>query len=153
MRTGLLGTSQSLWSSTYMIQASWSCLRLFKQTMAWALALARDSAGRSSAARIAMMAMTTRSSTRVKPLFDPLLTPPCRVKSVGFKFIESLGPKIAHIVPEVSETLKAGFQLGRDWVPLSLPHRQAGSLSFFICPTKRRLKPSGGPAYFERDHG
>src|SRR5439155_6089749 len=61
-----------------MIQANWSCLRLFRQTMAWALALARDSAGRRSAAKMAMMAITTSNSIKVKPLFDPLLTPPSR---------------------------------------------------------------------------
>src|SRR5205823_9308072 len=61
-----------------MIQANWSCLRLFRQTMAWALALARDSAGRRSAAKIAMMAITTNNSIKVKPLFDPLLTLPRR---------------------------------------------------------------------------
>src|SRR5439155_15186214 len=61
-----------------MIQANWSCLRLFRQTMAWALAFARDSAGRRSAAKMAMMAITTNNSIKVKPLFDPLLTLPSR---------------------------------------------------------------------------
>jgi hypothetical protein len=36
--------------------------------MLWAFALALDNAGSNSAARIAMMAMTTRSSISVKPV-------------------------------------------------------------------------------------
>src|SRR6266566_2705488 len=64
---GLLGTSQSLLSWTYIVQASCNCFRLLRQTMPCALALARARAGRSSAARIAMMPMTTDSSIRVKP--------------------------------------------------------------------------------------
>jgi len=39
---------------------------LFKHAMAWPLDLASDKAGKSMSARIAMMAMTTSSSTRVK---------------------------------------------------------------------------------------
>src|SRR6266704_2139468 len=78
MSTGLFGTSQSLWSSTYMIHANCSCLRLFKQTMAWALALARPKTGRSRLAKMAMIAMTTRSSIRVNPRANPPLTPPRR---------------------------------------------------------------------------
>src|SRR5881396_2296737 len=57
-----------------MIHASWSCFKLFKQTMAWALALARERTGRRSEARMPMIAMTTRSSIRV----NPPLTPPRR---------------------------------------------------------------------------
>src|SRR2546425_5181446 len=72
--TGLFGTSQSLWSSTYMIQANWTCLRLFRQTIAWALDLARDRAGKSNPAKMAMMAITTKSSMSV----NPPLTPPRR---------------------------------------------------------------------------
>src|SRR5437899_24192 len=68
--TGLLGTSQSLLSWTYMVQASCNCLRLLRQTMACALAFARARAGKSKAARIAIMAMTTKSSIRVKPRGD-----------------------------------------------------------------------------------
>src|SRR5438876_710273 len=63
---GLLGTSQSLLSSLYIYQDNVVCLRLFRQTMACALAFARDKAGRSSPARIAMIAMTAKSSMRVK---------------------------------------------------------------------------------------
>src|SRR5258707_2002089 len=58
-----------------MIQPSVNCLVLLRQLMLGALALARVRAGRSRPARMAMMAMTTSSSIRVKPsevfgLFD-----------------------------------------------------------------------------------
>jgi hypothetical protein len=62
-----IARSQSLWSSTYMIQASCSCFRLLRQSMALAFDLARESAGRSRLARI-----------RVKPRVNPRLTPPRR---------------------------------------------------------------------------
>src|SRR5688572_22295557 len=44
-----------------------SCLRLFKQLICAAFAFALDSAGKSMLARIAMIAITTSSSIRVKP--------------------------------------------------------------------------------------
>src|SRR5262245_53907531 len=44
-----------------------SCLRLLTQEIAWALPFAFASAGKSIAARMAMMAMTTSSSIRVNP--------------------------------------------------------------------------------------
>src|SRR6266576_1338824 len=43
------------------------CRRLFTQYVCLDFSLARDNAGRSIAARIAMMAITTRSSINVKP--------------------------------------------------------------------------------------
>src|SRR5216117_3044984 len=43
-----------------------NCFRLLLQATDCALAFARDNAGNNTAARIAMMAMTTRSSIRVK---------------------------------------------------------------------------------------
>ena len=46
------------------------CLRLLTQLMRWARALARASAGNSMAARMAMMAMTTNNSMRVKARED-----------------------------------------------------------------------------------
>src|SRR6266498_3349642 len=75
---GLFGASQSLLSSEYIYQAKVVCLRLFKHAMAWALALARARAGRSRPARIAMMAITTRSSIRVKPWANAPVTSPGR---------------------------------------------------------------------------
>src|ERR1039458_7817495 len=56
-------------SFSYMTMPKASCLLLFTQVMRMALALALDRAGKSMAARIAMMAMTTNSSIRVKPRF------------------------------------------------------------------------------------
>jgi hypothetical protein len=53
-----------------------NCLRLLPQLEACALALALLKAGKSIAARMAMIAMTTRSSTRVKALAQRgLITP------------------------------------------------------------------------------
>ncbi len=47
-----------------------TCFRLLTQLMRWARALARASAGSNMAARIAMMAITTNNSIRVKaPIF------------------------------------------------------------------------------------
>src|SRR3954471_3387431 len=53
-------------SFTYMIQARMSCLLLFMHETACARALARLKAGNSMAAKIAMIAMTTSNSIRVK---------------------------------------------------------------------------------------
>ena len=50
-----------------MTQAVCICFKLFMQVMACALVLACDNAGNSMAARMAMMAMTTSSSIKVKP--------------------------------------------------------------------------------------
>src|ERR1700743_2672273 len=49
-----------------MIQPRASCFSLFMHLIPWAFCLALDSAGRSMAARIAMIAMTTKSSIKVK---------------------------------------------------------------------------------------
>src|SRR6267142_7249493 len=56
-----------LLSLRYMAMPRPICLRLFMQRVWTALALALARAGRSIAARIAIMAMTTSSSIRVKP--------------------------------------------------------------------------------------
>src|SRR5216117_3125594 len=50
-----------------MIQHSPNWFMLLRQAMPWALVLALASAGNSKPARIAMMAITTRSSMRVNP--------------------------------------------------------------------------------------
>ena len=50
-----------------MMLASPHCLRLLVQEMRLARSLALASAGSSKAARIAMMAMTTSNSIKVKP--------------------------------------------------------------------------------------
>ena len=66
IRPGLGGTRSS-YSWVYRVQASPSCFMLLRQAMPWALVLAFANAGKSRPARIAMMAMTTRSSIKVKP--------------------------------------------------------------------------------------
>src|ERR1039457_1626866 len=54
-------------SSLYMAVATPICLWLLRQLMALAFSLALLKAGKSIAARMAMMAITTNSSIRVKP--------------------------------------------------------------------------------------
>src|SRR5437016_7889504 len=50
-----------------MIQHSPNCFMLLRHAMPWALVFALASAGKSKTARMAMMAITTRSSMRVNP--------------------------------------------------------------------------------------
>src|SRR5258707_1318212 len=71
----------------YTWQAIPSCLRLFMQLMRCPLAFASDSAGSSSAARIAMIAITTRISISVKADFCCLLYIKC-----SLSFYASSGP-------------------------------------------------------------
>ena len=59
------GGSQTVTSELYD-PAIWR--RWFLQALLWACALARESAGSNSAARMAIMAMTTKSSTSVNAL-------------------------------------------------------------------------------------
>jgi len=61
-----LGASRSAWSWAYICQASCSCFKLLLHWMDWAAAFALPRAGRSIAARIARIAMTTSNSMRVK---------------------------------------------------------------------------------------
>lgn len=68
-----LPTVLSPFSVAYCIQAYMSCLPLFMHITACALNFALERAGNSIAARIAMMAITTRSSIRVKAACTPLL--------------------------------------------------------------------------------
>ena len=56
------------WSPVKVIMPVASCFMLFMHWARFAALLALDNTGRSIAAKIAMMAMTTRSSIRVKPL-------------------------------------------------------------------------------------
>src|SRR5690242_16999582 len=67
--TELLGTSTSLLSTVYMCQHNPSCFRLLRHCVVCALLLARESAGSSSPARIAMIAITTSNSIKVNPGF------------------------------------------------------------------------------------
>src|SRR5882762_10163305 len=57
---------RSAWSFRYKVKLTPICRRLERQAALWLRCLARASAGRRREARIAMMAMTTRSSIRVK---------------------------------------------------------------------------------------
>ena len=61
------GTLWSSWSFAYRALAMANCRMLFRQPAPWALFLALAKAGNSSAARIAMIAMTTSNSISVKP--------------------------------------------------------------------------------------
>src|ERR1022692_1666742 len=64
-------------SSAYIRSARPICLRLFMQLARLAFSLAVASAGNSIAARMAMMAMTTRSSIKVKPAEHALVFSIC----------------------------------------------------------------------------
>src|SRR5450759_4835399 len=61
-----LGVILSSLSSAYSCQQSCNCFVLVKQAVMCALLFALANAGNNIAARIAMMAMTTRSSIKVK---------------------------------------------------------------------------------------
>lgn len=65
---GASGGSMSLFSEAYILKMMPNCLRLFWQLLRRAASRALERAGRSIAARIPMMAMTTSNSMRVKPL-------------------------------------------------------------------------------------
>ena len=62
------GGIQSPLSAMYKCHPLTNCLTLFMQTIRYAFSLALLSAGRSKAARMAMIAITTRSSIKVKAL-------------------------------------------------------------------------------------
>ena len=86
----LANRSVSELSSVYMRQAMASCRWLFMHCTPWAFSLARVRAGSSSAARIAIMAITTSNSMSVNPperremflLAELLLLVILRVRSV-----------------------------------------------------------------------
>src|ERR1017187_2171322 len=61
-----LGGMASLQSSAYNCQANCNCFTLFMHLMPCALTFARDKTGNSSAARMAMIAITTSNSINVK---------------------------------------------------------------------------------------
>ena len=62
-----VGAKKSLLSIEYICHAKINCFWLLAQAAPVALALALANAGKSMPARIAMMAMTTSNSMRVKP--------------------------------------------------------------------------------------
>src|SRR6266404_7404924 len=66
-------TIRSWLSSAYITHAIASCLWLLTQVAPMAFNLALDNAGNSSAAKTAIMAITTSNSIRVKPRFIPVV--------------------------------------------------------------------------------
>src|SRR5215469_5455122 len=60
-----LGGISSIWSVKYICQAIWSCFKLELHWTRRASALAPERVGRSSAARIPIMAMVTSNSIKV----------------------------------------------------------------------------------------
>src|SRR5580765_407420 len=65
LRLSVKFTSRSLLSVVYMTHARESCFWLLRQAAPVALSFALDNAGSNIAARIAMIAITTRSSIKV----------------------------------------------------------------------------------------
>src|SRR5215471_3417764 len=63
--------NKSLLSSAHILQASVSCFVLLRQEIPCDLVFAFPSTGNSIAAKIAMIAITTSNSMRVKPLAQP----------------------------------------------------------------------------------
>src|SRR5690349_542687 len=106
-------TILSLLSPEYMYQPSCSCLRLLRQLMPCALVLALARAGKSIAARMAIMAMTTRSSISVKPnsLQATVVERPALAWAFDLRFIKFLALR-----PDASPTPASGAQ-----VPSPLP--------------------------------
>src|SRR5262252_6196890 len=66
----MFGGMTSLLSCTYMSRSYSSCRKLLVHEMDWPLDFAFAKAGRSIAAKIAMMAMTTRRSIKVKAALE-----------------------------------------------------------------------------------
>src|SRR4051812_36863551 len=81
-----------------MIQANDNCLVLFMQYMPCAFVLALANAGNNMPARIAMIAITTNSSIKVKPLglrvasFRFLMTTPPTCSVDNIDFLEAASP-------------------------------------------------------------
>src|SRR6185369_5731599 len=69
--TDWFGGNESRLSIAYECQQIWSCLRLFWHAMLKACSFALVRAGNNIAARMAIMAITTNSSIKVKPRGAP----------------------------------------------------------------------------------
>src|SRR5262245_54929234 len=67
-----LSGNELLKSPAYILTAKPHCLQLLVQRVFSALAFARARAGSNRLARIAMIAMTTNNSIKVKPSMDPV---------------------------------------------------------------------------------
>jgi len=120
---GLLGIlssaamSKSLLSSAYMIHPRASCLPLFMQLIPWDFVLAFPKAGKSIAARMAMMAMTTSNSINVNADFTEamFLERPLRCK----EFIGGLiFPKVIFLRAYVNNAVAAGIPYLRARCPV-----------------------------------
>jgi hypothetical protein len=80
----------------YMSHPSINCRVLFKQEMPWALALALLRAGKSIAAKMAMIAITTSNSMRVKPGRWVALRVFERVRISGFGWADVYDDNVGH---------------------------------------------------------
>src|ERR1035441_1002577 len=69
--TELLGGFLSSLSPMYICAQYWSCFKLLRHTIFCACSLARLRAGKSKAARMVMIAITTSSSINVNPHLCP----------------------------------------------------------------------------------
>src|SRR5438045_1513734 len=92
------GTSRPPLSEAYITQQRLSCLWLLMQLVVSARSLALPSAGSNIAARMAMMAMTTNSSIKVKPrrAFGRML----QMKSLRLLMFENKVAGFRHTVNE-----------------------------------------------------
>ena len=77
-----------------------SCRRLFKHAMVWVRLFDSDSAGISSAAKIAMTAITTSNSIKVNPFFFPLfMAPVCLLENARWNYWNQPA-RLAHKAPK-----------------------------------------------------
>src|SRR5262245_3334188 len=123
-----------------MLQQSWSCLRLFRQAMPWALLFAFASAGNSMPARMAIMAITTSSSMRVNAPCRVSFGATCFIGKFSVHFVIQRTGRQAFLPPElarnqISRTTKGGFK-DLNWIGrnhrLALPATPSEALAS-IC--------------------
>src|SRR5688500_13438896 len=90
-----------------------NCFKLFRHEIAWALRLALARAGKSMPARIAIMAMTTRSSMSVKPFRSVAVFAKCIIRLASYRApftkrrakgsFSVLDPRVlSHSIPKVT---------------------------------------------------
>src|SRR5262249_333195 len=77
------GGNTSRLSSAYSFKPRQICFRLLRHLTTWAFSFALDNAGRRRDARIAIMAMTTRSSIKVKAADSHVIRDLARAWSEG----------------------------------------------------------------------
>src|ERR1035437_6003796 len=119
---GLFMTSQSLLSPVYINQHVESCFILLRQPIACALPLALDNAGSNSAARMAMIAMTTSNSIKVKPV----VRLPLSARSAGSTALIAVcfccricGLSIGSILTEPARSGKSHQGVQLSWSPVA----------------------------------